>query len=111
MACGREVRLRGLGSGGLGGGSGWYVDGVDGAGGVVLLLVADILGEGGQLFEAGGDGGIAALPFEDGVGGDLVGDEMRGGAFEAFDEGGNGEGGGQAHEQVDVIGDAAERED
>ena len=76
-------------------------------GAVVLFLVADI----GSDFIAGrrrdGESTVAFLPGE---GGEAVFrfDPLGGVAFEVFDEVGEGDGGGEGEEEVDVVGDSAD---
>ena len=75
---------------------------------VVGRLVVDVVAHGGVFGLADGERAIGALPAKaegwrkDGV------DQVAGDALELADQVGDREGGGQADEDVDVVGDAAE---
>ena len=75
---------------------------------VVGRLVVDVVAHGGVLGLADGERAIGALPAEGKGWREDVVDQVAGNAFELADQVGDRQGGGQADEDVNVVGDAAD---
>ena len=70
------------------------------------LLVFDVSGDRVYAVFLDCERAIGALPFEEGIGGEAVGNQMGCGAFCFAYQGGYREGCGEPHEEVDVVCDA-----
>jgi hypothetical protein len=77
---------------------------------VVLLLVHDVAPDHGDVVTPQGECTISDLPSEGGSGRELMGHEVGRRPFDLLDQLRDAHGGGEAHEEMDVIRDTADRD-